>query len=180
MVAHVVLAEPEGLGDTAPHPADSQGVPREPGRGPTRKRRGRRIAATTLLVLGCVFSGLCLLVLVSSFRDDSQIDSHRGDAVADVLSVSFNRTAVRFVTPKGSVIIPSTGVLYPSGLAAGERVRVEYDTTNPELVRVAGRDFTLSFLPVGSSLVFCWLIVVPVVWLLRRGSATGRRRPATN
>jgi ABC-type Fe3+ transport system permease subunit len=175
MVAHVVLAEPEGLGDAAPPPVDRRGATREPALPPNRQRRGRRIAATTLLVLGCVFSGLCLLVLVSSWRDDGQIDSHQGQAVADVLSVSFNRTAVRFVTPKGAVIIPSTGVLYPSGLAAGERVRVEYDTTNPELVRVAGRDFTLSLLPVGTSLLFCWAIVLPVGWLLRRPP----KRPST-
>jgi hypothetical protein len=118
--------------------------------------------------VGCLFSGLCLLLLVSTWNDDRQIDSHEGHAVADVLSVSFNRTAVRFVTPDGTVAIPSTGVLYPIGLAAGERVRVEYDTRNTELVRVAGRDFRLALLPVGTSLAGCWALVGPSIWLLRR------------
>jgi hypothetical protein len=115
-----------------------------------------------------VFTGLCLLLLVSAWHDDSQIDAHEGRAVADVLSVSFNRTPVRFVTPNGTVVIPSNGVLYPTRLAAGEQVRVEYDTANTELVRVAGRDFRLAFLPIGMSLAICWAVVAPLVWLLRR------------
>lgn len=119
-------------------------------------------------MLACVFSALCLLLVASAAYDDVQIDSHRGTTVADVLSVDFNRTAVRFVTPDGTVVIPSGGVLYPSGLTAGDEVRVEYDTLNTELVKVQGRNFTLSFLPVGMSLAICWAIVGPAVWLLRR------------
>lgn len=134
---------------------------------PVRKR-GRRITATALFAVACVFSSLCLLLLVSTWNDDRQINAHEGRAVADVLSVAFNRTAVRFVTPDGTIVIPSMGVLYPTGLASGERVRVEYDTRNTELVRVAGRDFRLAFLPVGTALAVCWALVGPVCWLLRR------------
>ena len=64
--------------------------------------------------------------------------------------------------------IPANGVVYPVGLAAGERVRVEYDTANTELVRVAGRGWQLAFLPVGTSLLACWALLVPALWLLRR------------
>jgi hypothetical protein len=165
MVADVVLAGPDGSGETAPSPADSAGTARIP-------RRARPIAALTLLVLGCVFSGLCLLVLGSSWYDDQQINAHEGQSVADVLSVSFNRTAVRFVTPNGTVDIPANGLLYPIGLTAGERVRVEYDTANTELVRVAGRDSRLALLPVGTSLLVCWALLVPSIWLLRRRRGT--------
>jgi hypothetical protein len=183
MVADVVLAGSDGLDEAASRPADRGDSTREPVRMPTRKRRGRRIAAVTLLALGCVFSALCLLVLVGSWQDDGRIGNHEGAAVADVLSVSLGRTAVRFVTPDGTIVIPSTGVLYPTGLAAGDRVRVQYDTQNPELVRVAGRDFRLAFLPVGLSIVICWALVGPAVWLLRRTPAaervSGRRRPST-
>lgn len=161
MVADVALAGAGGSSDAAPSPADSAGRARKP-------RRARRVTAIVALVLGCVFSGLCLLVLGSSWYDDQQIDAHQGQSVADVLSVSFNRTAVRFVTPNGTVNIPSNGLLYPIGLTAGERVRVEYDTANTELVRVAGRDARLALLPVGTSLLACWAIVGPAIWLLRR------------
>ena len=116
--------------------APPQAGPRAPDPAPTSAHRGRRITAVTLFVVGCVFSGLCLLVLVSSWYDDQQIDAHRGQAVADVLSVSFNRTAVRFVTPNGTVNIPANGVVYPIGLAAGERVRVE--RACPAAVRARG------------------------------------------
>ena len=144
-----------------------------PGEPPPNAPRGRRWwAALTLLVLGCVISGLCLVTVAGAWSDDHQIGRHEGHAIADVLSVSFSRTAVRFATPDGTVVIPPTGVLYPSGLAAGERVRVEYDTQNTELVRVAGRDFRLSFLPAGLSLVVCWAIVGPLLWVLRRTRRT--------
>jgi hypothetical protein len=135
---------------------------------PTRARRGRRVIAATLLILGGVFTGLCLLLLVSSWHDDTQIDAHRGAAVAEVLSVEFNRTAVRFDTPDGTINTPSNGVLYPDGLVVGDRVRVEYDTANPDLVRVAGRTARLALLPVGTSILACWAVVGPAVWLLRR------------
>ena len=135
---------------------------------PTRASRARRVTATVLLVLGCVFSGLCLIVLYSSWWDDHSIDANLGRAKADVLSVSFNRTAVRFVTPDGSVVIPPNGVLYPVGLATGEQVWVDYDTRNPDVVRVAGRHYQLSFLPVGSALAGTWIVVGPAVWWLRR------------
>ncbi|HKN96416.1 MAG TPA: DUF3592 domain-containing protein [Pseudonocardiaceae bacterium] len=172
MVADVV----HDLDDTAPRPADGADEAREPAR---TKRRGRRIATATLLGLGCLVTVLSLLVLVGSWLDDSQIDAHEGRAVADVLSVSVGRTAVRFVTPDGTVVIPSTGVLYPGGLATGDRVRVEYDTANAELVRVAGRDFRLALLPVGLTIAISWAVVGPLLWwLVRRGRAAGRPLPA--
>jgi uncharacterized protein DUF3592 len=178
MVADVVPAGSDGLDETAPRPADGTDPAPEPVRMP-QKRRGRRIAAVTLLALGCLVTLLSLLVLVGSWLDDSQIDAHEGQAVADVLSVSVGRTAVRFVTPDGTVVIPSTGVLYPGGLRAGERVRVEYDTANTELVRVAGRDFRLALLPVGASIAICWAVVGPLLWWLRRRGRVSDPRPST-
>jgi hypothetical protein len=140
---------------------------------PHHGRRGLAITAITLTVVGAVFTGLCLLVLVACWQDDAAIDAHLGQATADVLSSSPSRTAVRFVTPDGTVNIPDTGVLYPQGLIAGERVRVEYDTQNPQLVRVAGRDYQLAFLPVGTAILIAWAVLAPTLWWLRR-----RRRSA--
>lgn len=156
MVADVALTAPATPQDSDPTPASA------------RPRRGRRIAAGALLTLAGLITGVCALLLVGAWHDDSQIDAHEGHAVADVLSVSFSRAAVRFATPDGTVVIPPTGVLYPTGLAAGERVRVEYDTRDTDLVRVAGRDFRLGFLPVGVSVLVTWAVATPLVWLLRR------------
>ncbi len=96
------------------------------------------------------------------------IERHLGQAVAQVESVSFNRTVVRYATPDGRVIIPSQGVLYPAGLNVGDNVKVEYDQSNPELTRVAGRTAVLSLLPVGTFLLAVWVVVGLVVTVLRR------------
>jgi hypothetical protein len=141
---------------------------------PTSGNKRRRLLATVLLVVAGVFSGLCLIVVYSAWWDGHSIDDHLGRANADVLSVSFNRTVVRFVTPDGAVVIPPNGVMYPDGLAAGEQIRVEYDTQNPDVVRVAERGWTLAFLPVGSTLAGAWVLIGPTAWWLRRTS-----RPAS-
>lgn len=147
-------------------------VPAEPlgaSADPVRSGRGWRWAVSvTLTVAAAVFTGLCLLVLVSCWQDDAAINAHLGRTTADVLSTSVSRAAVRFVTPDGTVSIPDTGVLYPQGLITGERVRIEYDTQNPQLARVAGRDYRLAFLPVGMAIAITWAVLAPILWWLRR------------
>ena len=159
MVSDVALADSDGRGVPTAPPADPA---------PARLSTRRRVVATVVLVLGLVISALALLVLYACWHDDRDITSHLGRTDADVLSVVFNRTAVRFVTPDGTVYIPPNGVLYPEGLTAGTRVRIEYDTLQPNLVRVAGRDFTLAFLPVGATIAGTWIVAVPLLWWLRR------------
>jgi hypothetical protein len=55
----------------------------------------------------------------------------------------------------------------------GQRISIEYSSTNPELVRVAGRDASLSILPALSVLVYSWLAIAAVMVLL---AETHRRR----
>lgn len=162
MVSDVALAESDGRGESTAPDTEFASPPL-----PILSRR-RRVTSVVLLILGLAISMLSLLVLYACWHDDRDITNHIGRADADVLSVVFNRTAVRFVTPDGTVYIPPSGVLYPEGLAAGERVKVEYDTLEPNMVRVAGRDFTLTFLPVGSTILGTWVVVTPLLWWLRR------------
>jgi len=136
----------------------------------------RRIARIALLVFAGIVSLLCVLLVIGSFRDDAAIESRMGRVTAEVVSVSFSRTLVRFETPDGAAHIPAEGVQYPQGLEPGQLVQVEYDSDNPDLVRVAGRDATLSLLPAGSVLVITWVVVLPVVWWLRRGAPLPRRQ----
>ncbi|MFD4642859.1 DUF3592 domain-containing protein [Lentzea sp. NPDC058436] len=130
--------------------------------------RVRRAASRVLFVVGGVITLVCVLLPIACWRDDVAIEKSMGQAVAQVDSVSFNRTVVRYATPDGRVIIPSQGVLYPDGLKVGDNVRVEYDQTNPELARVAGRTAVLSLLPVGTFLVSVWIVIAAVVTVLRR------------
>lgn len=129
-----------------------------------------RIAVRVLWALGIVISVVCLLLLIAAWRNDLAIGSHPARTAADVLSTSFTRTVVSFTTPDGSVHIPPNGVLYPAGLHAGDKVWVNYDLTDPGLVRVAGRGFSLALLPIGSVLVVTWAVIGPLLWWLCRRS----------
>lgn len=130
--------------------------------------RVRRVVSKVLLIVGGVVTLVCVLLPIACWRGDLAIESRLGTANAQVMSVSFNRTVVRYVTPDGQVISPSLGVLYPEGLEAGQGVKVEYDVANPELARVAGRTAALSFLPVSTFLLAVWAVIGLVVTLLRR------------
>lgn len=125
-----------------------------------------------LLIVAVLLTALGALLVVACLRDDMAISSRLGKATAEVVSVTFNRTVVRFDTPDGAVHSPSQGVLYPDGLAQGELVRIEYDSANPELARVAGRTAALAYLPVGTAVLAVWLVLLPLTWYLRR---TARR-----
>ena len=130
----------------------------------------------TVSILAALITVMGILLVVGAFRDDQAIERHMGYANADVLSVTFDRTVVRFTSQDGTTHIPVDGALYPQGLQVGQLVRVEYDTTQPDaLVRIAGRNFTLAFLPVGTIICITWIIAVPLCWWLRR---TGLRRSA--
>ncbi|GAB3350619.1 DUF3592 domain-containing protein [Amycolatopsis echigonensis] len=121
-----------------------------------------------MLGVAVLLTVMCVSLVFAAFRNDSAIESHLGTATATVESVAFDRTIIQYQTPDGIVHSPPTGVLYPSGLAAGQLVAIEYDATNPELTRVAGRTATLTLLPVGMTVLITWLVAGPLLWWLRR------------
>ncbi|MPZ83922.1 MAG: hypothetical protein GEV28_27430 [Actinophytocola sp.] len=133
-----------------------------------RRRLIRRIAARSLLALGAIVTFLGVALVVAAWTEDIAIDRDIGFANAEVVADSFTRTLVRFYTPDGAEHIPQTGVLYPAGLKQGDVVEVEYQLDNPELVRVAGRGAVITLLPVGSTVLAVWAVLVPSVWTLRR------------
>jgi hypothetical protein len=130
--------------------------------------KARRVTSWVLLSIGALATVLGLLLISAAIVEDAKIDAHTGRAEAKVVSVSFQRTLIQFQTPDGAEHIPSVGALYPEGLIEGDVVRVEYDARNPELVRIAGRGWSLTLLPVGTTVLVTWLILAPAVWWLRR------------
>jgi len=61
-------------------------------------------------------------------------------------------------------------------LAAGQFIRVEYDLQNPDLVRVAGRDASLTFVPTGIVVLVTWAVLLPILsWMRRRGASFSHR-----
>ncbi|TCP53134.1 hypothetical protein EV191_105197 [Tamaricihabitans halophyticus] len=136
-----------------------------------RGRRPRRIVTLVVTVTAATLSFLCITLVFAAWQNDRAIGSRTGFANAEVISVDSDRSLVRFQTPDEMVHIPPNGVLYPGGLAEGQVVRIEYDQQDPELARVAGRNMSLTLLPVGSTMLITWAIAGPILWWLRRPTA---------
>jgi Protein of unknown function (DUF3592) len=98
-----------------------------------------------------------LLLVAGAWRNDRQIERHMGVAQAEVLSAGPRRSTIEFVTPDRVTYRPELGVLYPSELAEGMRIYVEYDKNNPDLVRVQHRNASLAIIPAASVAVVAWL-----------------------
>ncbi|MFG1639473.1 DUF3592 domain-containing protein [Amycolatopsis sp. NPDC049252] len=134
----------------------------------TRGERARRVGWWITLAVASLLTVMCVCLLFAAIRNDRSISGQLGTATATVDSVAFDRTIIHFETPDGIVHSPANGVLYPDGLAAGQLVRIEYDASDPELARVAGRSATLTLLPLGSFVFFTWLVAGPLLWWIRR------------
>lgn len=124
----------------------------------TRSQRVFRRLRIGVLLLASVVTFQSILMVVGAWRDDRQIERHMGVAAAEVLSAGPRRSTIEFVTPDRVTYRPELGVLYPSELEAGMRIYVEYDTNNPDLVRVKDRNASLAIIPAGSIAVVAWLI----------------------
>ena len=142
---------------------------------PTAERPARaqpaRPSWRVLVVLPVVLTALVGLALAGAVRDDVAINARTGHATAEVLAVTMTRTVVQFAAPDGRVYSPDEGVSYPSGLKVGQLVRVEYDTDDPDRVRVEGRTWVVGMLPASVAVVLLWALVLPVGWWLRRRPA---------
>ncbi|MXP20310.1 hypothetical protein GIY30_02910 [Gordonia sp. HNM0687] len=129
---------------------------------PTILRRTQYV----LVLLGVVVSTMALVLVAGCQRNDAQIDENMATVMADVVSADRLHAAVNFQTPDGNFHSPRLGLLYPTELTQGQRISVEYDATNPDLARPAGRNWTLAIIPALSIIVLSWLIIGAVMVLL--------------
>lgn len=128
-----------------------------------------RVAPRIVLGAAVVLTFMAVFALIGAALDDRTIAADQAVARATVLDGStFFRTLVQYTAADGQSHTPELGVFYPRGLEAGATVAVEYDVTNPELVRVAGRTFLSGLLPLGGGVVVVWALAVPYSWWLRR------------
>lgn len=133
-----------------------------------------RRARIGVLTAATVVSVLMALLVLAAWRNDYLISSDKGVTTGEVLSAGRLRSAVIYVTPDGETHNPKVGVLYPTNLTAGERINVEYSRSDPDLVRVAGRDVRVAIQPALSVIVVVWALALPALLLIVRA---GRREP---
>jgi hypothetical protein len=134
--------------------------------------------AITLVSIGVTVTVLAVILVIGTYREDVGLNARSVKTTAEVVSVSFDRTLVRYETPDGAVHLPPDGVGYPSGLQVGQVVEVEYDAAKPDLVKVAGRGAYLSLMPAGTLMLFMWLVIAPILWWLRRYGPVFRPLPS--
>lgn len=124
----------------------------------TKSQRIIRRVRIGVVIAACLVTLQSGLLVVGAWRNDQQIERHMGVAAAEVLSAGPRRSTIEFVTPDRVTYRPELGVLYPSELDAGMRIYVEYDKTDPDLVRVRYRNASLAIIPAGSIAVVGWLV----------------------
>jgi hypothetical protein len=124
----------------------------------TKAERVIRRVRVGVVIAACVVTFQSVLLVVGAWRNDRQIERHMGVAAAEVLDAGPRRSTIEFVGPDRVTYRPELGVLYPSELDTGMRIYVEYDKTNPDLVRVQDRNASLSIIPAGSIAVVGWMV----------------------
>lgn len=129
---------------------------------------GIRIVRRVVLVVAVGISALMMILFLAVLRNDVTIRSDMGTATAEVLSAGSMRSAVSFITPDGVMHTPELGVLYPTELTTGQRIAVEYARSDPDLVRVSGRDARVAIVPALSVIVITWMIAGPILVYIRR------------
>jgi hypothetical protein len=129
----------------------------------TMRRRVLRWIRIGVLILAALVTLQSVLLVAGAWRNDLAIERNMGVAEAEVLSAGPRRSTIEFVTPERITYRPQLGVLYPSELAAGMRIYVEYDKSDPDLVRVQHRTAVLAIIPAGSIAVLGWLIAAAVL-----------------
>jgi hypothetical protein len=115
-------------------------------------------ARIAVLIVAGLITLQSVLLVAGAWRDDLAIQHNMGVAQAEVLSAGPRRSTIEFVTPERVTYRPELGVLYPSELATGMRIYVEYNKNDPNLVRVQHRNAGLAIIPAGSIAVVGWLV----------------------
>lgn len=140
----------------------------------TRAQRAIRRTRLVVVILACLVTLQSVLLVAGAWRNDRQIESNLGVAEAEVLDAGPRRSTIEFVTPDRVTYRPELGVLYPSELETGMRIYVEYDRSDPDLVRVQDRNAVLALVPAGSVAVLGWVVagvlLAALAWLQRRVS----------
>lgn len=142
----------------------------------SRPRVRRRLHQLVLALFVLAMLG-CVAMIGGPFIHDREIESDPGRSLATVTGVGTLRTNVDFQDEEGIYHSPPTGLLYPTGLGEGQRVWVNYSKSNPDLVKVEHRKWTLSIIP-ALSVAAVASAVAAVLWWLVNFFTRPRRKTA--
>lgn len=124
----------------------------------TRAQRVIRRVRVGIILGAALVTFQSVLLVIGAWENDRRIERNMAVAAAEVLDAGPRRSTIEFVTPDRITYRPELGVLYPSELDTGMRIYVEYDRTDPDLVRVRDRNAALAIIPALSIAVLGWLI----------------------
>lgn len=141
---------------------------RDSGLPDTIERKTLRWAKVAVWIVIGVVTLQSILLVAGAWRNDRQIEGNMGLVEAEVLSAGPRRSTIEFVTPDRITYRPELGVLYPSELATGMRIYVEYDRNDPNLARVQNRNASLAIIPAVSVAVAGWLVGAAILAVLVR------------
>lgn len=137
---------------------------------PSLRQRAILARRSHQLVLALYAAALLgsVAMVVGPWLNDRAIAAEPARAMATVTNVGWLRTYVDFQDAEGIYHSPPSGLLYPTGLGQGQKVWVEYQVSNPELVKVEGREWTLSVIPALSVAATSTAIAGLCWWLIGR------------
>ncbi|MBH5295090.1 DUF3592 domain-containing protein [Corynebacterium ulcerans] len=123
----------------------------------------RRLHQAILALFAAATIG-CFSMVIGPALNDREIAKSPGSTLAKVIDVGIFRSTVEYQDEDGVYHSPRGGLLYPTGLGKGQRVWVTYAKSNPDLVKVQGRGWTLALIPALSTWVVSLAIAVALWW----------------
>lgn len=123
----------------------------------------RRLHQLIIVLYLCAMLGSVAMVAGPALNDFT-ISRDPGRGIATVTGVGFTHTSVEYQDEEGRFHSPQRGLLYPSGLGEGQQVWVTYAKSDPDIVKVEGRGWTLAVVP-ALSVGAVATVVAEAAWL---------------
>lgn len=134
----------------------------------------RRLHQLIIVLYLCAMLGSIAMVAGPALND-YRIAKDPGRGIATVTSVAWNKTSVEYQDEAGMFHSPPYGLLYPSGLGQGQQVWVRYAKSDPDIVKVEGRNWTLSLIP-ALSVAIASTAIAAAAWYAVSALAQRRER----
>lgn len=137
----------------------------------TRETARRRLHQLIIALYMCAMLGSVAMVAGPAYND-YLIAKDPGRGIATVN----RRMSVEYQDEQGRFHTPPYGLLYPSGIGEGQQVWVTYAKSNPDIVKVEGRQWTLAIIPALSVALASTLVAALAWWAVSAWAQKRDRR----